>query len=420
MRASAKSTKTLRVVASSLEEAEDEKAQQMDLNTPGGNILDSFVNNTNSPRSELVRLKSGPLFNNEKKALDNTRIIQEIINQDVGGFIPEKLFEDLVKNFALAKNIYGEKLIRLVLGYDERYIEKNIHIPDFQKEIKRKLVEKIEELKEEKLVDDKNSITERGFKLASLILYLEELSRLSLRESSGEEMQKHNAFYGERSEPRPYRKGDKYRDIALRKSLKTAIKRNHEEILVQDLHTNLRENKGTAFIIYGLDASASMKGEKIDMCKKAGVALAYKAIGRKDNVGLVVFGSEVKDFIPPGDDFAYFVERIARIRASKQTNISAMTKKAVEMLPQKKATKHIILLTDALPTYGISPEEETLEAVSFARANGVTISVVGIGLDEKGRQFAKKMVLLGEGRLYLVENLDKLDLTVLEDYARVG
>ena len=33
-----------------------------------------------------------------------------------------------------------------------------------------------------------------------------------------------------------------------------------------------------------------MKGPKIGACKRAGIALAYKAIEEKDKVGLIVFG----------------------------------------------------------------------------------------------------------------------------------
>ena len=37
-------------------------------------------------------------------------------------------------------------------------------------------------------------------------------------------------------------------------------------------------------IIYGLDASGSMKGNKLKAAKKAGIALAFKAIEEKNTV----------------------------------------------------------------------------------------------------------------------------------------
>ena len=80
---------------------------------------------------------------------------------------------------------------------------------------------------------------------------------------------------------------------------------------------------------------------------------------------------------------------------------------------------HLIILTDALPTVGKKPEEETLEAVSLARASGITVSILGIKLDEKGETLAKQITSMGDGRLYVVKNLENVDKIVLEDYYSV-
>ena len=86
------------------------------------------------------------------------------------------------------------------------------------------------------------------------------------------------------------------------------------------------------------------------------------------------------------------------------------------MFPNANATKHLILLTDALPTFGKQPEQDTIEAVSIARSSGVTLSLIGISLDAEGEKFGKKLAETGEGRFYVVKNIDELDAIVLEDY----
>ena len=58
----------------------------------------------------------------------------------------------------------------------------------------------------------------------------------------------------------------------------------------------------------------------------------------------------------------------------------------------------------------------TLEEVSNARSQGITISLIGINLDKKGKELAEKIVELGEGRLYVIRSLDEVDQIVLEDY----
>ena len=102
-----------------------------------------------------------------------------------------------------------------------------------------------------------------------------------------------------------------------------------------------------------------------------------------------------------------------------ETNMTATIKKAVELFSVKNATKHLILLTDALPTVGKNPEEEVLEAASLAKSNNLTISIIGIGLDSKGKELAGKIAEIGEGRVYVVKDLEKLDKIILEEYYSV-
>jgi Mg-chelatase subunit ChlD len=159
-----------------------------------------------------------------------------------------------------------------------------------------------------------------------------------------------------------------------------------------------------------------MKGKKIEMCKKAGIALAYKAIDARDKVGLIIFGSDVREEIAPTDDFPLLLNEITKITASKQTDFKGMLSKSLELFPAGDFTKHLIVLTDAIPTVGEDPEKESLMEISKIRDVGITVSLIGINLDEKGRKFAEKVVEIGEGRLYLVRETEELDKIVLEDY----
>lgn len=359
------------------------------------------------------------VLEDDQKTIDDGKIIEDSINRGMSAFVPNLMFENIVKNFSIAKQLYGEKLLRLISGYDPSYLERNIRIPEFQKKLKKEIEEKIEGLKEQKLLDSEGNITDKGIELASLSLYIEEIDNLIAKGAIGEKIHKKTSHYGEKGDVRLFKKGDRYKDIALRKSIKTAVKRGHAKIEKQDLKTFHRESKGAVYIIYGLDSSASMKGDKIHSCKKAGIALAYKAISDKDKVGLIVFGTEVKDSIEPTDDFGYLLNRITRIQASRQTDFTKLIEKASEMFPCDDVTKHLLILTDALPTVGEEPEKETLSAVSNARAKGITISLIGIGLDEKGEKLAKKIVKLGNGKLYIARDLKEVDRIVLEDYYSV-
>lgn len=352
----------------------------------------------------------------DKDAIDDGKIISDSINQGLNSFTPDLMFDKIVSNYSLAKQLFGESIIRAIAGYDPRYIERNIKIPEFQRELKEKIKENIEKLKEKKLVDDEGAISDKGIELASLVLYTEELDNLMPKGILGEKIHKKQFIYGDAEDVESYKRGARYRDLAIKKTVKTAIRRSHDSIDEKDLKIFGRKARGSVYIIYGLDSSGSMKGKKIEIAKKAGIALAYKAINEKDKVGLIAFGTELKAVVAPTADFLMLIKEITKVRASMETNITATIKKAVELFSVKNATKHLILLTDALPTVGKNPEEEVLEAVSLARSNNITISIIGIGLDNKGKELAGRIAEIGEGRVYVVKDLEKLDKIILEEY----
>jgi len=355
------------------------------------------------------------VFENDKKKIEQGKLISESINLGMSSFTPSRMFEELVKDYSLAKKIFGEKIIRQLSGYDPSYIEKNIHIPEFQRELLKEITKNINTLKKENLLNKDNSFTEKAIELASLTLYFEELDNLMPKGILGEKFHKGISRYGAKQDVRSYKK-DRYRDIAIKSSVKTAIRRGHKKLTPGDLRVYERQSKGQCYIIYALDASGSMKGKKIEQCKKAGIALAFKAIEGKDKVGLIVFGSDIRTEIEPTQDFRLLLGEITKIMALRETNIAMTFNRAVGLFPDENITKHLILLTDALPTAGKEPEKETLEAASAARANGITISLVGVNLNKKGENLAKKIVEISQGRLYIIKTLENVDKIVLEDY----
>ncbi len=355
------------------------------------------------------------LVQNDVSTINAGKLINEAVNQGLFAFSPNLMFSQIVKNFQLAKSLYGEKLLRLITGYEPDYVQKNINIPEFQRELKIKIEETIRNLGDCSFIESDGMISDAGIMLASLVLLMEELDILASR-TVGEKRGRTKTQYGNRDAVRQFKAGDKYRNLALKASLKLALRRSHQHLLKDDLKSFERTDKSGIEIIYAIDASGSMRGEKISTAKKAGIALAFKAISNKDKVGLVVFGSEVKSAEHPTRDFRRLLKALVQVRASKQTNFAGMLDKSIKLFSSEQLTKHIVILTDALPTAGKNPEADSLKAVSNAKARGISISLVGINLDKKGRTFAEQLVRLSEGRLFIVKNLQEVDRIVLEDY----
>jgi len=355
------------------------------------------------------------ILQSDKKTVDHAELLQESANQNIGAFTPDMLYSRFVNKFSVVEQLMGPKLVRLLTGYSSDYIEKNINIPEFQRELKQQLEENINDLKKEKLLDKDGRITDKGTELSSLLL-LKHLDQYQTKDATGEKHSKTTSHYGERTHTRPYRKGDRYKDIHLRRTIRRAIRRGHTTIEPEDLIVSVREGKGTISIIYALDASSSMKGDKISACKKAGVSLAHNAIKEKDKVGLVVFGSEVTTAIEPTTDFGRILTHINAIRPARQTDFTRMINKSIELFPPGAETKHLVIITDAAPTVGKDPEKATINSVSQARACGITISIIGINLDEKSTNLAREITSIGSGRLTIVKHLDELGNVVLQDY----
>lgn len=351
----------------------------------------------------------------DKQTIDHAELIQEATNKGIGAFTPDLLFASMTKNFSVAKQLYGEKLLRLLTGYSPDSIEKNLKIPEFRKELQKALYENINQLKEEQLLNNEGMITEKGTELGALIL-IKELDNFITKDKTGDKVNKKTSHYGEKADTRRYKQGDRYKDINIKRTVHLAIKRQHTKIIPEDLVISQREGKGRVSIVFALDASSSMKGKKLETSKKAGIALAYRAIQEKDEVGLVVFGSEIKTTIPPTRDFSTLLNTISRITASRQTDLTGMLKKSIELFPTSESTKHLIILTDALPTVGQKPEQETLQAVSAAKGAGITVSLIGIQLDKEGINLAKQITRIGEGKFSQVKDLEKLGAILLEDY----
>ena len=336
------------------------------------------------------------------------------MNNGISSFQPDMMFEKMVDDFKTAKNVFGETILRQLTGYNPDYIERNIKVPEFRRELSDRMKKNLEELKDQGVLGRDFEITEKGLQVASLVMYTEELDHLIPKGLFGERIHKKKSIYGEHEDFKTFNKSDRYRDIALKRSLKTAIRRGHRTLKFEDLKAFQRQSKGQLEVIYGLDASGSMKGKKIETAKKAGIALAFKAIENKDKVGLIVFGEGVKESVYPCGDFHRILEEITKVKPSKETDMVSVIKKSIEMFSKGTATKHLILLTDALQTVGT--KDEVVDISSMARAAGITISIVGIKLDREGVELAKKITELSNGKLYTVSTLENVDKIILQDY----
>ena len=134
------------------------------------------------------------VLENDKKIIDDGKLLSNSINYGIS-FIPDMLYEQLVSDYSTAKNLYGETLIRLLTGYNDSFVKKNIKVPEFKRELQRIINERVDSLREQGLIDSSGSVSEKGIELASLILYFEELDNITAKGDFGEKETKKHFVY---------------------------------------------------------------------------------------------------------------------------------------------------------------------------------------------------------------------------------
>jgi Mg-chelatase subunit ChlD len=353
----------------------------------------------------------------DKDKIDSGMLIDEAFNQNMGGFMPDMMMKEMVTNYKNAEKLFGQTVIRELSGYDPRYIDKNIKIPEFQREVQRKISDKVQELQDKGVVKKSGGFTKEALDAAALFMMEQEFKQTPKGYSFlGEQVHKIHDQSGEKSTVRPYKKTDAFRNLALRATIKQSIRRGHNRIEHADLQTYDREARQQINIVYCLDTSGSMKGEKIRLAKKAGIALANKAIHDQNKVGLVTFGSTIQKKVRLTKDFFTFVRPLTTTTTGNETDIGLAIKQAQVILHGAKGIKHIVLITDGQHTRDENPTKAVLEEVAKAQHDDISVSVVGIGLDEEGLELVKQVVDHAQGNLYAVHATEDIGGVVIADY----
>ena len=254
----------------------------------------------------------------------------------------------------------------------------------------------------------------------------------------------------DKSEIRRYRRGDVFRNISMRHSLRRIMRKGKtiEDINYTDLRAFEKMPSNQLDIAVCVDISASMKeGGKLRYAKMAVAELCRAAIEKHDRVGVVAFSNLGDVMVPLTDKLTPLLEATMHMRSKQFTNIGNGLSTARRMLQKnrKENPKYIILITDGEPNAALSDDIEGSDYYSriaeFSRGTSmetkralgaqhalreagrtsrehIKISVVYIapqtdGVDESER-VAREIARMGGGRFQLVRAIEHLPLEALE------
>jgi magnesium chelatase subunit I len=355
----------------------------------------------------------------DKDTIENGKQVREAANQNVGAFTPEMAFEKIVNNYREAERLMGDTMLRELTGYDSDYIERNVNIPEFQRELRQRIKQNVDELRSQDVVGEDGQVTPKGYDLAALNLIEEELDDLDGSGWLGDKRSDERFHTGETKGYKRYTSSQPYRDVSTRRTIKVAARRGQQTIRPQDLRLKNRRAEGGVELVFCVDVSGSMTGSKIDAAKRAGVGLAYQAETSNDDVGMVFFANDVEGAAPIGSDVVTVARSLVEVSPQGETDLSVGLSAALSLFSSSsQRDQHILLLTDALQTKGETPDDAVIPAVERARSQGVGVSVLGVDLDENGRRLAESIVDVADGTLYFVgkdENTDRVAIEALDD-----
>lgn len=148
------------------------------------------------------------------------------------------------------------------------------------------------------------------------------------------------------------------------------------------------------WLVFALDKSSSMKGEKFSLAKQALIKNARESLAKvseDSRVGIVAFGSEAERVCEPTDDLNVIDQELSVVKASGSTAMDDGIRMAENRALSAPAgtTRIVALLTDGMP----NDEQDALDAAQAARDKGITLCCLGIGHDNVDKDYLRQLSL---------------------------
>jgi Ca-activated chloride channel family protein len=176
-------------------------------------------------------------------------------------------------------------------------------------------------------------------------------------------------------------------------------------------------------VIFVLDRSGSMAGEKIEQARDA-LKFCLNSLNTGDRFGLVTFSTGIdayKDELEDAtaDSISDAVEFVGGIKATGGTDIQGALLKALDMLPSDSRPKIIVFLTDGKPTVGVQDITQILDDTRRQNDANARIFVFGVGY-EVNTHLLDKLSLENHGASEYVEPEESIELKVSNFYSKIS
>jgi Ca-activated chloride channel family protein len=176
-------------------------------------------------------------------------------------------------------------------------------------------------------------------------------------------------------------------------------------------------------VLFVLDRSGSMSGEKIDQAKNA-LKFVLNNLREGDTFNIIAYDSEVETWRPELQKYDEDTRKAALgfvegIYAGGSTNINGALTKALEQLKDKSRPNFVLFLTDGLPTVGETNEQKIAANAKQHNSIRARVFVFGVGYDLNAR-LLDKLARENFGVTQYVRPNENIESHVSALYNRIG
>ncbi|MFX1519015.1 MAG: VWA domain-containing protein [Promethearchaeota archaeon] len=399
----------------------------------------------------------------------------QLKNGDPEGSVSKQFSRNMIKDAlksiqnaqdSSSKSISFQNLLKYadpsLLGFLKEVLQENLGVDvDFRRDDHRlaaydALIDILKNLADEGLIDEEEQSTIKISDKGYAILYEDILAEVDCALMKGKGKHKLRAGKSRNGEDvvdiRRYECEDRFRDIALRRTMREVLKKRRypEKIQREDIRIKERRPQGCMDVVLALDRSSSMiEHNKFQYARKAAIGLALAAFKNGDRSSVVTFANTATKLSKLTYNVHPILDRITEVRPAGYTNLEDALKQAREILlaASRNAQKHIIIITDGVPTthnyhkatsqqmrkkvinirkgsYLITTTNEkerskhaALRQVKICRANNISCSVVCIQIgSDVDIEFSRKLARVGDGSAHFLKDEKNLLNVVLQDY----
>jgi Ca-activated chloride channel family protein len=180
------------------------------------------------------------------------------------------------------------------------------------------------------------------------------------------------------------------------------------------------KDRAPANLVFVIDVSSSMALEsRLQLVQDALTAMLAR-MGPRDRIAIVSYGTTAEVVLEPtpGDRHDAIAEAIAKLAPRGSTDVDAGLRLGYTLATKSLVAggiNRVLLFSDGVVTSGPDAAEELLAHVAEAAARGVTISTMGVGVDNYDDVLLEQLADRGNGNYVYIDRLAEAERVLVRN-----